>query len=158
MRLTNFMRTRLLMITLMLAAGFCASASAQRCLKYSPAVITLKGTLRSHVFPGPPNYESIKRGDRKERAIILMLAAPTCTISNDPPQGLDDPETNLREMQLVVTKSAHWKFVERRLGKRVVVTGTLLHGHTGHHRTKVLIGVSNIRAATRVRDRVSQLT
>jgi hypothetical protein len=147
MRLTNFMSTRLLMVTLMLAAGFCSSASAQRCLKYSPTVITLKGTLRSQVFPGPPNYESIKRGDRKERAIILMLAAPTCTTSNDPPQGLDDPETNIREIQLVVTKSAHWRIVERRLGKRVVVTGALFHAHTGHHRTKVLIDVTNIRAA-----------
>ena len=135
------------MATLMLAVGFCSSASAQRCLKYWPTVVTLQGTLRSHVFPGPPNYESIKRGDRKDRAIILMLAAPTCTTSNDPPQGLDDPETNIREMQLVVTKSAHWKIVERRLAKRVVVTGTLFHAHTGHHRTKVLLDVTNIRAA-----------
>jgi hypothetical protein len=135
------------MATMMLVVGFCSSASAQRCLKYSPTVVKLKGTLRSHVFPGPPNYESIKRGDRKERAIILMLAAPTCTTSKDPPQGLDDPETDIREMQLVVTKSAHWKTVERRLGKRVIVTGTLFHAHTGHHRTKVLIDVTNIRAA-----------
>jgi hypothetical protein len=98
-----------------------------------PAVVTLTGTLRAQVFAGPPNYEYIKRGDRKERAIILRLVAPTCTTSNDPPQGVDAPETNVREMQLVVTKSAHWKTVERRLGKRVVVTGTLFHAHTGHH-------------------------
>jgi hypothetical protein len=75
------------------------------------------------------------------------LVVPKCTTPNDPPQGLDDPETNIREMQLVVTKSAHWKSVERRLGKRVVVTGTLFHGHTGHHRTKVLMDVTDIRAA-----------
>jgi Domain of unknown function (DUF4431) len=130
----------------MVVAGSFHSTSAQ-CLKYWPTVVSVTGTLRSQTFPGPPNYESIKRGDRKERAIIVTLLAPACTSRNDPPQGLDDPETNIREMQLVVTKSAHWKIVERRLGKRVVVTGTLFHAHTGHHRTKVLIYVTNIRAA-----------
>ena len=139
------LRTILLVTTLMLSASFNSAVNAQ-CLKYGPRV-TLTGRLRSQVFPGPPNYESIKRGDSKERAIILMLAVPTCTTRHNPPQGLDDPETNIREMQLVVTKSAHWKIVERRLGKRVVVMGALFHAHTGHHRTKVLIGVTNIRAA-----------
>lgn len=140
------MRAILLTATIMAIASFCSSASAQ-CLKYGPAVVTVTGTLRAHVFAGPPNYESIKSGDRKERAIILRLLVPTCTSRNDPPQGFDDPETNVREMQLVVTKSAHWKTVERRLGKRVVVTATLVHAHTGQHRTKVLIDVTNIRAA-----------
>ncbi|HKR59365.1 MAG TPA: DUF4431 domain-containing protein [Pyrinomonadaceae bacterium] len=138
------MRLTLLIAILLLVAGFYRSGNGQ-CLKYGPAVVTVAGTLRSQIFPGLPNYESIKRGDRKERAIIVTLAAPTCSTRNDSPQGLDDPETDIREMQLVVTKSAHWKTVERRLGKRVVVTGTLFHAHTGHHRTKVLIEVTNIR-------------
>jgi hypothetical protein len=133
------------MTTLLLVAGSCSFASAQKCLEYGPRV-SLTGTLRAKVFPGPPNYESIKRGDRKERAIILTLVARTCTTGNDP-QGVDVPETNIREMQLVVTKSAHWKTVERRLGKHVVVTGTLFHAITGHHRTKVLLDVTDIRAA-----------
>jgi len=121
-------------------------ATSAQCLNYWPAVITITGTLRAQIFPGPPNYESIKRGDRKERAIILTLRAPKCTTGGDP-RNFDDPETNVREMQLVVTKSAHWKTVERRLGKRVVVTGTLYHGFNGHHRTRVLIDVTSIRAA-----------
>jgi hypothetical protein len=145
MRLMVYMRTRLLMTTLLLLVGFCASASGQKCLEYGPTV-SLTGTLRSQVFPGPPNYESIKRGDRKERAIILTLVAHTCTTGNDP-QGIDVPENNVREMQLVVTESAHWKIVERRLGKRVIVTGDLFHAHTGHHRTKVLMNITGIRAA-----------
>jgi hypothetical protein len=140
------MRAILLSATIMAVGSFCSSANAQ-CLKYGPAVVTVTGTLCAQVFAGPPNYRSIKRGDRKERAIILRLLTPTCTSRNDPPQGLDDPETNVREIQLVVTKSAHWKTVERRLGKRVMVTGTLFHAHTGHHRTKVLIDVTNIRGA-----------
>ena len=140
-----YMRTRLLITPLLLLVGFCASASGQKCLEYGPTV-SLTGTLRSQVFPGPPNYESIKRGDRKETAIILTLVARACTTGNDP-QGVDVPETGLREMQLVVTKDAYWKTVRRLMGKRAIVTGTLFHAHTGHQRTKVLVDVANIRAA-----------
>ncbi|MFZ0061050.1 MAG: DUF4431 domain-containing protein [Pyrinomonadaceae bacterium] len=132
-------------MALLVIAASCASASAQKCLEYGPTV-SLAGTLRSQVFPGPPNYESIRRGDRKERAIILTLVKHTCMSGNDP-QGLDVSESNIREMQLVVTETRHWKTVEARLSKRVVVTGTLFHGFNGHHRTKILVYVSNIRAA-----------
>jgi hypothetical protein len=138
------MRTQLLM-TLLLLPGFGASASAQQCLEYGPTV-SLTGTLRSQVFAGPPNYESIKRGDRKEIAIILTLTARACTTGNDP-QSFDVPETGIREMQLVVMKDAHWKTVRRLMGKRAIVRGTLFHAHTGHHRTKILVDVANIRAA-----------
>jgi hypothetical protein len=140
----SFMRTPLLITTLLLIAGFGSTAKAQKCLGYGPTV-SLTGTIRSQVFPGPPNYESIKSGDRKETATILKLTAPTCTIGNDPP---DLAETGLREMQLVVRKSADWETIRRRRGKRVIVSGTLFHAITGHHRTKVLIDVANIRAPT----------
>lgn len=139
------MRTQLLKATLLLLVGFGMSARGQQCLEYGPTV-SLTGTLRSKVFPGPPNYESIEGGDRKEVAIILKLAARTCTTGNDP-QGIDVPETGLRDMQLVVTKGSHWKTVRRLMAKRAIVTGTLFHAHTGHHRTKVLVDVTNIRAA-----------
>jgi len=115
-------------------------------VKYEPAVVTLTGTLSSHVFPGPPNYESIKRGDQKERAIILTIASPICVNGGD--DAVDEPEYNIRDLQLVITKPADWKTVERRLGKRVSVVGTLFHAHTGHHRTKVLIDVTNIQSGT----------
>jgi hypothetical protein len=138
-------RARLLLTTFLLLVGFCASASGQKCLQYGPPV-SLTGTLRSQVFPGPPNYESIRRGDRKETAIILTLVARACTTGNDP-QGFDVPETGIREMQLVVKKDAHWKTVRRLMGNRAIVTGTLFHAHTGYHRTKVLVDVTNIRAA-----------
>jgi hypothetical protein len=145
MRLIIYITTRLSMMGLLLVLGLGMSANAQKCFEYGPAV-SLTGTLRSQVFAGPPNYESIKRGDRKETAIIFTLVAPACTTGNDP-VGIDVPETHIRKMQLVVTKDAHWKTVRRLMGKRAIVTGTLFHAHTGHHRTKVLIEVANIRAA-----------
>ncbi|HJZ81787.1 MAG TPA: DUF4431 domain-containing protein [Pyrinomonadaceae bacterium] len=139
------MRTRLLIASLLLVAGFCSSAAAQKCLEYGP-VVSLTGKLRSQVFAGPPNYESIKHGDQKETAIILTLSTPTCTTGNDP-SGVDVPETNLREMQLVLRRSEDWKTVHRRMGKRVVASGTLFHSITGHHVTRVLIDVTGVRAS-----------
>lgn len=136
-------RKTLLITIFLFVAGFCLSARGQRCLEYGPTV-SLGGTLRSQTFPGPPNYKSIKRGDLKERAIILTLNSRICSTGNAE-NSFDVPETNISEVQMVVTESSHWKIVEGRLGKRVVVSGALFHGHTGHHRTKVLIMVSGIR-------------
>jgi len=116
---------------------------AQKCLEYDTPV-TFTGIIHQRVFAGPPNWESIKQGDRKEIATLLKLDAPTCTTGNDWPDG---SYTGLREMQLVILNDAHWPIVHRRMGKRVVVSGTLFAAHTGHHRTKVLIEVGSIRAA-----------
>src|SRR5260370_17559026 len=102
------MRIRLFATALLMVAGFCLSASAQKCLKYGPTVVSLTGTLRSQVFPGPPNYESIKRGDRKETAIILTLVVPPCTTGENP-HGFDVPEPGLPNFQLVVPNNPHCK-------------------------------------------------
>src|SRR5258706_7880914 len=144
-------KTRLLIATLLFAAACWSSGSAQKCLEYEPTAVTLTGTLYSKVFAGPPNYYSIRHGDRKETAIILKLAKPVCTTGNT--MGMDGSFTGLRRMQLVIYNANEsidkrwWKTVHQRMGKRVVVTGTLFGAHTGHHRTKVLIDVTAIRAA-----------
>jgi len=144
------MKNSLAVITFaLITAIFCLPAGAQKCLEYGKPV-SLTGTLHSRVFAGPPNYESIRRGDRKEIAIILTLAVPTCTTGNDP-MGYDVSHSNIREMQLLVyndekwKNDQEWKTVRQRMGKLVVVTGTLFGAHTGHHRTKVLIDVTAIR-------------
>src|SRR5438270_5700294 len=79
---------------------FCVSAKAQKCFDYEPngPAVSLAGRLRSQIFAGPPNYESIRRGDRKETALILTLTKPACT-NGDPD---DKAENHIREMQLVV--------------------------------------------------------
>jgi hypothetical protein len=122
-----------------------STVAAKECLRYGPTVVTLTGTLRSQVFPGPPNYESVKRGDRKETATILTLFAHACTTDKDS-QDFNDPETDIREVQLLVMNDAHWKIIRRLMGKRATLTGTLFHAHTGHHLTRVLIDVTTISA------------
>jgi len=139
------MRIPLSLSALFLIALSCSTAAAQNCFGYGPTV-TLTGKLHSRVFPGPPNYESIRQGDRKETALLLTLVKEICTTGSDP-LGIDVPEANLRDIQLVITNDAHWKVVHRLMGKRVIVTGTLFHAHTGHHITKVLAEVTSMRAA-----------
>ena len=136
------MFTRLLILICLLAAGF-STASGQNCLEYGPSV-SLTGSLSTRVFAGPPNYESIKRGDRTETAIILTLATPVCLTAGDPANSFDVPETNVREVQLLITNPSHWKTLKRLRGKPVIISGTLFHAHTGHHRTKILIEVAEI--------------
>lgn len=137
------MVTRLLILFFLLVAGV-STASGQNCLEYGPSV-SLTGTIRSRVFAGPPNYESIKRGDRKETATILTLVDAICmTATNATGDSFDVPETDVKEVQLVISKPAHWKTLKALRGKPVVVTGTLFHAHTGHHRTKILITVTGI--------------
>src|SRR6476661_919601 len=112
------MRVNVSFLILFVIFGVCSSAFAQKCLEYGPTV-TLTGTLQSRVFAGPPNYESIRHGDRKETAIILRLSRPTCTTGKDWP---DLSYRDIREMQLVVfsTKDEDWKIVHDRMGKSVV--------------------------------------
>jgi hypothetical protein len=89
---------------------------------------------------------SIRKGDRKETAILLTLAEPLCTNGNDP-AGIDVAESGLSDIQLVITKDEEWPIIRRFIGKRATVSGTLFHSHTGHHRTRVLLDVSQIHAA-----------
>src|SRR5437899_12759362 len=40
--------------------------------------VEITGTLEYRDFPGPPNYKSIAKGDRRETAILLKLDQPVC--------------------------------------------------------------------------------
>src|SRR5439155_2501010 len=100
------MRNRILTIVMLVAVGSFCSLQAQKCLEYGPTV-TLTGKVASKVFPGPPNYMSIRKGDRKETAMLLTLAEPICTNGNNP-AGIDVPESGLRDIQLAIAKSQDW--------------------------------------------------
>ena len=134
---------RLLLPAFALLIALSASASAQQCLEYGPTV-SLSGKLQLRAFPGPPNYLSIERGDRPETTAIFRLATPICT-TNKTPDDVDVPETDIRELQLVLSKPSDWKLAKRLLGKPVVISGTLFHSHTAHHRTRVLLDVSELK-------------
>ena len=121
-----------------------ARASAQDCLSYEPRVERVTGTILKKTFPGPPNYESIRGGDRPETFWILHLDRPVCVTGNT--DDVNEPEQSVTDLQLVLDEKQYAQ-LRRMPGKKihVVMSGKLFHAHTAHHRTSVLLSVSSIK-------------
>src|ERR671926_549033 len=126
-------------MTFVLLLLFVLQPETQKCVSYEPAEVALKGTIRQHTFAGPPNYESVARGDQAETVWLLHLTQPICVSASSD----WEKETGVSGLQLVFANSGEYD--KSLLGRKVVVTGTLYHQHTGHHHTKVLIKVSSIK-------------
>lgn len=133
------MRSLLLLVLIVIST----SAAHSQCLKCDPAVVTLKGTIFPKDFPGPPNYESIRRGDERMRYWIFRLNKPICV------EGDDFDKTrvaNVRELQLVFMDESFYSRYRRyvRQHAHFQVVGSLYHQHTAHHITKILITVKSL--------------
>jgi hypothetical protein len=104
--------------------------------------------LSRPVFPGPPNYEDVKKGDKPERAYIIKLDAPICATGDE---FLDSSQT-FDTVQLVVDDSAKDSralnaSLTQLVGKRVEVTGKSGFGaQTGHHHAPLLVTLVKIAA------------
>ncbi len=116
--------------------------SAQSCLSYEPNAVVLRGTIRQHTFAGPPNYESIAKGDEREDVWILHLSKAICVSASKD----WEKENSVSKIQLVFLEGQkQYNRYSPLLGQRVTVTGTLFQSHTGHHHTRVLITVDHIK-------------
>ena len=133
-------RTCVLIFSLLLVVS-AVEATAQDCFSYEADAVQLTGTISKKTFPGLPNYESIQRGDQPETYWILHLGSPVCTTA-----GADsDAESSVTDLQLILTQkqyALYRKFVGRK--GRVTIKGKLMHAHTGHHHTPVLMEVTSI--------------
>ncbi len=118
-------------------------AISQDCLSYETDDIKLVGTIIRKTFPGSPNFQSLKRGDRPEVAWILRPAKPIC-VNADKQDEYNEAERNVSDIQLALTQDQFSQL--RRLMRKgaVALTGQLFHSHTGHHHTRVLLAVSKI--------------
>lgn len=115
------------------------------CLSYESTVVKLEGTLIRKTFPGPPNYESVRRGDKPEIFWLLALLHPVC-IEPGEDSDLDPAQKDIRTIQLVVSPDVY-KTQRNLVGKRVMVSGTLFGAHNTHHRTPALLTVKSITNA-----------
>ena len=110
--------------------------------------LSFKGTLSRQVFPGPPNYEDVRKGDTPERAFIIKLDAPICATGDE---FLDSSQT-FDTVQLLVDDSAKDSralnaSLTQLIGKRVEVTGKSGFGaQTGHHHAPLLVTLVKIAA------------
>lgn len=130
-------------ISVLLLIGLASGEAYSQCLKYEPAVVKLKGTLISRTFPGPPEYSSISRGDRAERALLLLLDEPICVEGNKSSDINTEWESDV--VLVHVAPTSGYNISDELMNKKVIVTGTLFHSITGHHRTKVLILTGSVK-------------
>ena len=113
-------------------------------LRYEPAQVRLVGRVRRHVFAGPPNYQSVERGDRPEPGWGLHLEQPVSVVASPGSDAFSQTERGVRQMQMVLTAEQLRKYAPF-VNRRVRATGTLFHAHTGHHHTPVLLAVTDLR-------------
>ena len=125
-----------LLVTAILVLLLQTSANAN-CLSYN-APVTLTGTIAIQTFPGPPNYENIKNGDKPDSCWIMHLREPICVIAAQDDE-LNETEKNVSEIELVFMS----KEPQPKPGS-IKIQGTLFHAITGHHHTKVLMEVKTI--------------
>jgi hypothetical protein len=141
-----------LVLLLLLVPRLCICGN--RVLPYEPSVIELSGKLELQTFPGPPNFESIRDGDDVERHFYLRLDEPVDVLPQgpNPPPGSDEVEKNVRIMQLAIgaEDDGLWaRFRKVGAGGHVRIKGTLFHRMTGHHHSRVLLGVNGMEPVDR---------
>jgi hypothetical protein len=132
------------LFALTLAAVCSAQPQATGCLSYEPAVVQLTGTVIRETFPGPPNYESVRNGERPETYWILHLEHPICVDADKTDSGYNSAQIDIQRVQLVLAGGAAYKKYKKLLSKKVIATGTLFGSHTGHHHTTVLLTAQNL--------------
>src|SRR3990167_9100760 len=77
---------------------------------FEPTLVELSGVIKTLQFPGPPNYESIKKGDRDESGPYLILDNPIDIELTPKIQiGNDEPRQNVKLIQLIVHTNSDWK-------------------------------------------------
>jgi hypothetical protein len=109
---------------LAVAAAFTADAS---CLDYG--AMSLTGRVVRQTYAGPPDFESVTKGDQPIVIYLLQLDYTLCIVES---QLLAQ---NTREVQL------EWRAGDPAtlLGKKVTVTGELIRGGARHDKRVVMV-------------------
>ena len=137
-----------LFLASLLLAGHSSELRQQSCLHYGPSAVTLEGTLVRRPDPGSPNSESVRAGDHRDTALILSIPKPICVAPDSASdEGDRQLESGVRELQLAIGTDSLWAQLRAAHSSRLRVTGELFHAISGHHRTRVLLWVIQIRPA-----------
>lgn len=105
----------------------------------------LTGTLDYVIFPGPPNYEDVQKGDTPEPSYILKLHDPICIA--DDVDGFADPNNIFQDVQLTAQQPVFDQF--RRFLHQIVTVKTTnpMAAETGHYHEPLLVTVTSIAPA-----------
>jgi len=123
---------RALVSLVLLCATQTAGAQAH-CFNYEADGVELTGTLMRRIFPGPPNYESIKAGDRADSVWVLRLRQSIRVNS----LGVFAAQRRIGEVQLIVSEVDHRR-MRTYLDHTVVFRGNLKGAEWGWHHLPVV--------------------
>ena len=147
------MRLILLCLILVLASSFSAAAQPLpgACLDLKQSQpFRFEGVLTRRVFPGPPNYQDVRKGDKPEPTYILRLQKPICVSGDE----FIDAQKKIDRIQIFPKDASNeakllWKELRKLVGKPVVVEGSEPFGaHTGHHHAPLLLPITKISIAS----------
>lgn len=124
-------RALLLVALLPVTQAFAAGAYSE-CLKYGP--IRLVGTLVRQTYAGPPDYESVTKGDEPRVIWILQLDQRVCVNSN----ARYPREPTQIEIELALPANQYEQY-RHLLGQRIAATGELVHGGANYQKRLVLL-------------------
>ncbi len=136
---------------ILMASALAIPATAEeRCIDLKVSrTVQLRGTLTHKVFPGPPNFENLRKGDKPEPSYILRLQKPVCIIGDE----FIEQDKLIERVQIFPEYADREnKALNRKLrnliGKVVVVQGNSPFGaHTGHHHAPLLLPITKIEIA-----------
>ena len=123
---------RILIVIGVLSAVPRLALAAAPCLEYE--IVSLSGTLVRQTYPGPPDYESVTKGDEPQVVWVLLLDRRICVVDSNPRYPR---EYNEREVQLVLAADQYVQY-RNLLGEKVIATGKLLHGGARYQKRLVL--------------------
>ncbi len=79
------------------------------CLSYEPTLVTLRGTLVRKTFAGPPNHDSMRKGDRAETYSFVHLPTSVCVDEDKQNPDLNPVRNGAREVKLVDSPKTIWR-------------------------------------------------
>lgn len=103
-------------------------------LRKTDAKATVSGELAVQIFAGPPNYESIAKGDAEEKALILELPRRLCANDGE----FIDGTTKFDRVHVSSRIPALLDVLNAAVGRRVTIQGEAFGAHTGHHRAPLV--------------------
>jgi len=134
----NAAMRKLLLAAFLLAATAWPASLLARCLYYGD--VSLTGRLVQQTYAGPPDFESVTKGDAPLVIWILQLDEGVCIVTYD----ASHPNTyNEREIQVVLgtdqyARTRRYSDYRHLLGKRIAVTGRLLPGGAQYEKPFVI--------------------
>jgi len=133
--------------TVALAGSHSAWAGSNApCRRYERDSLEFRGQVVRRVYPGRPNYESVRRGDAPDTVYVLRLAMPICMAESD----LGLARKDVRELQRYFSREDE-SAIRGMNGQTVQIPGTLEEWRYGWHHLPVLLHVRGLHRSAPAR-------